>query len=292
MARYKRNNIVIPTAEQQYLLYKEHGLTQFDNYDEYALYLYKNCSDSWHGVAGITGSNTDAPERKNNTVVKNISRTSTKDYSISPEERIESERLEFEAKLEKVVSENKFKKRFIPESISVEKLKSKKKRNMKNYRKIENTCPYCISKLAVNKGGLLYCTGDKFRVWEQAFSEYDKAKPNAKLKIIEKYSRNLTLFLDLHDRWSYANAEKEPFNCGYTNTLFNPVSSFDCTIPDPIVVGNIERHLGRHLTEEERMGEDKIYYKQGAYFTEWQPKSKEIKIPILRFPYSFLSREQ
>ena len=101
-------------------------------------------------------------------------------------------------------------------------------------------------------------------------------------------------FLDLYDKWSFKDSKgiRSNFECSYSNKIFNPVSKFRTTMPDPVMVATIERSLGKKLTDEEKANEAELWREgnidYGVYFRDYKKGRAKVKIPQLIFPTSFL----
>ena len=91
--------------------------------------------------------------------------------------------------------------------------------------------------------------------------------------------------MDLYNRWQNAQelADYE-FECGYSNKIFTPNSRHRVTIPDPVQVKRIERHLGRKLTEEELHNESDLWQYSGQYFEKFRDGAKKVKIKHVAIP--------
>lgn len=171
------------------------------------------------------------------------------------------------------------------QQVSLKRFKEKDRRRPGNARSTTTTCPNCMSIMKINESGVWYCTGDRLKVWEKEFEQFFKFTPEKKAEYLSSLS-NDSRFLELYDRWEYAykNDVPEEFVCDYTNNIFLPIGSNQVRIPDPIFVRNIEDKLGRKLTEEELIGEEKLYYHKGHVTDKWHKNGKEIKIPYVLLP--------
>jgi hypothetical protein len=143
--------------------------------------------------------------------------------------------------------------------------------------------------LKVNIVGALECTKDKLWEWEKKFLEYNKMNDAQKAKFILTYEDS-SAFFELYEKWSVVEeAGKRPlFDCGYTNRLFNPISKFRTTLPDPILVKRIEKSLGTPLTEQEKLGEVEIWKDGKAYFRDFKKGRVRVRIPMIIFPTDVL----
>lgn len=170
--------------------------------------------------------------------------------------------------------------------VKVKKIKPRLKRKKTSTRKVEVSCPYCYSKLRVNDAGVLECSGDKLKIWEAEFYKYVKLNENDRKDYLDKLHNDYSLFLELFERWERTNPKK--LECIYTNQIFNPISRYRTSLPDPILVSAIEESLGRELTEEEKYGEVEIWREGKTYFSDFKEGRVKVKIPILIYPDSFL----
>jgi len=176
----------------------------------------------------------------------------------------------------------------IYQGVKITKLKPKKKRAPRNARRINTTCPYCLSTLKVNDVGTYECTADRLKIWETEFIKFNKMSDKEKVDYLYKFSYP-DKFEELYQRWNFTDDKGNRINydCGYTNKLFNPISRFRTTMPDPALTKTIEESLGRKLTDEELMGEVEIYRKGNSYFSDWKKGRNKVRIPILTFPDDF-----
>lgn len=175
-----------------------------------------------------------------------------------------------------------------PQRIKITKLKPKKKRAIRNARHINTNCPYCLSTLKINEAGTYECTADKLKIWEAEFLKFNKMSDKEKINYLYKFSYP-DKFEELYQRWNFQdeNGNRVNYDCGYTNKLFNPISRFRSTMPDPALTKTIEGSLGRKLTQEELMGEVEIYRKGNSYFSDWKKGRNKVRIPWLEFPDDF-----
>lgn len=174
--------------------------------------------------------------------------------------------------------------------VKVKRLKPRLKKKKSSHRKVEINCPYCYSKLRVNDVGVLECSGDKLKIWENEFIKYVKLGADEKKAYLDKLHNDYSLFLELFERWERSDTESKRLRleCIYTNQIFNPVSRYRTSLPDPILVAAIEESLGRELTEEEKFGESEIWREGRAYFTNFKEGRVKVRIPILIYPDSFI----
>lgn len=173
----------------------------------------------------------------------------------------------------------------------VRKIKTRSKRKKTNStRKVEISCPYCYSKLRVNELGVLECSGDKLKIWENEFYKYVKLADSDRKKYLNKLHNDASLFTELFERWERSDPQGKllKLECVYTNQIFNPVSRYRTSIPDPILVATIEASLGRELTDDEKFGESELWREGKRYFTNFKEGRIKVRIPILIYPDSFL----
>jgi hypothetical protein len=171
------------------------------------------------------------------------------------------------------------------QSVPLKKFKTKKTKRINNARHTLTNCPNCLSSMRLNAHGSWECSADKLNIWEKdfiAFSNLDDKEKGEYLLGLSNYSQ----FIELFDKWKYSqdNNAPEEFNCGYTNTVYPMLGTASVRIPDPIVVKNIEKKLGRKLTEEELIGESELWSYGGRILTEWRKKAKQIRIPYIILP--------
>ncbi len=171
------------------------------------------------------------------------------------------------------------------QKVPLKKFKAKKNRRIKNARSTITVCPSCLSTMKLNAHGAWECSADKLEIWEKdfvAFSNLGDKEKGEYLQGLSNYSR----FIELFDKWKYAIESDQPaeFNCGYTNIVFPMTGTASVRIPDPIVVKRLELKLGRHLTEEELIGESELWSYGGKVLTEWRKKARQIRIPYIVLP--------
>lgn len=169
--------------------------------------------------------------------------------------------------------------------VTVHTIKPKEKKVISYGRPNTNHCPYCLSSLIVDGSGLQQCSGDKLLFWEGEFSKYFSMDEPSKVNYIQTLSEE-SQFFELFDRWviTLSLDSVEKFSCGYTNKIFFPMPSGNVTIPDPVRVSNVEKRLGRRLTEEELYGESELWQYAGMVLKDYRKNAKKIKIPLIRFP--------
>ena len=171
------------------------------------------------------------------------------------------------------------------QDIVVTQYKPKEKRTNFNATRHLSACPNCLSSIHIDKGGAWYCTGDRLKVWETEFERYHLLDNPSKAEFIKNISID-TRFFELYDRWVYAKEENKPeeYNCGYTNKIFLPIASNETIIPDPLKVINVEKSLGRPLTEKELDGETELWLYKGRISDKYRKGSKKIRIEYISFP--------
>ena len=171
------------------------------------------------------------------------------------------------------------------QAVTIHKMKPKEKKVISYGRPNAVNCPYCLSHLITDVGGLQQCSGNKLEYWDREFTKFNELTDYLKGKYIETISEE-SQFFELFDRWAYSKKpdSEEKFNCGYTNKIFFPMPSGNVTIPDPVRVSNVEKKLGRRLTEEELYGESELWQYGGNIFKEYHKGARKVKIPLIRFP--------
>jgi hypothetical protein len=171
------------------------------------------------------------------------------------------------------------------QAVTIQKVKPKDKKVVSYGRPNTVNCPYCLSHLTTDGAGVQQCSGDKLEFWNKEFTKFNDLNEHFKKKYIETISEE-SQFFELYDRWVCAQVpeSEEKFNCGYTNKIFFPMPSGNVTIPDPVRVVNIEKKLGRLLTEEELYGESELWQYGGSVFKEYRKGARKVKIALIRFP--------
>jgi len=168
--------------------------------------------------------------------------------------------------------------------VSIKVMDSSKKSKKTNRAKTTSVCPECNSVLKVNKLGIWECLGNELFYWQQEFIKFRAANQEEKDKILKSIS-DTGQFIDLYNRWS--NSQDLPdvsFDCGYSNRLYPSHSNSKEVIADPIQVVNVERKLGRKLTEEELKNEQDIWQHGGKYLTKYRKGAKKVRIKYITFP--------
>lgn len=170
------------------------------------------------------------------------------------------------------------------QKVTVHRFKPKDKKVVNNARSNFTSCPNCLSHITLDEAGLQKCTGDRIVIWEKEFLKYRELSTQEQQVYMKNISYDST-FMELYDRWAYSqNNPDEPFTCGFTNKIFFPIPSCSVIIPDPAQVNNIEKRLGRKLTENELIGESELFEYQGSVFEKYKKGSKRIRIIMIRFP--------
>ena len=276
-----KNNILLPTAYIQFcntpsLFFKYKG-----NYDLFLEDNYRHNRNKWNSAPiyinilenktdNISNSSNievdivvdDAPIEEINKLIENNTNTYHKNDTIENE---------------------------INNEIEVKKIKYKKNKVIKSNRSPSNTCPYCLSKLITNEFNILECSGDKIKVWEKTFIDYEKMNDIQKKEFIKNFD-DVSMFNELYERWSYKDERgmRQGLTCIFTNKLHNPVSRIRTTLYDPILVKTIEKSLGRKLTDRELSGEEELWREKNSYFTDYKKNRRKIHIPELIFPDNFM----
>jgi hypothetical protein len=185
-------------------------------------------------------------------------------------------------KSKSIISE--YKAEYKGQSVIVHKIKPKERKVVNNARINYNSCPNCLSHIALDNAGLQKCSGDKLEMWNKEFIVFNQLEKEKQLEYLKNISFD-SVFMELYDRWVYAQAHtEEPFGCGYTNKIFFPIPICQVIIPDPTQVHIIEKNLGRKLTEEEIFGESELFEYQGSILEKYKKGARTVKITLLRFP--------
>lgn len=168
--------------------------------------------------------------------------------------------------------------------VTVERLKPKGPKKVRNKPRSTSICPECGSILKVGEHGSWECTGNQLEIWINQFYQYQRLNDDKKIEFLSKIS-DQSRFEYLFGRWEHSQEEDGPdFDCGYTNKLYPPHSASKLRLPDPIFCKFLERRLGRKLTEEELYGEDHVYFYAGQYISKPRKGAKKIRIPKITFP--------
>lgn len=167
-----------------------------------------------------------------------------------------------------------------PPKIDVQKLKPKhlRKKGASNAGRDNNACPHCLSTLKVDRHGNWECTGDRLKMWVVEFEKYDDMTELNKLKYSNTLS-NEDKFLTLFTKWKSGDLV-----CEYSSNFVNVYSKQKYQIPDPMLVGRLERNLGRELTDAEKLGDQPIYKVNNKYTSIYAPGAEIIEIPMVSFP--------
>lgn len=163
--------------------------------------------------------------------------------------------------------------------INTNSLKPKRRKVGNNVRSNDRTCPNCLSSLKVSREGIWFCSGNRLQFWEKECILYSSLKSDEKEKFLEKFS-DPNKFKEMHMDYEL----EKKLSCGYSSRIFYPISSSSVEIPDPIVVGRIEKSLKRALTEEELQGNKKIWMLNGEYISYYKEDAIEVEIPTVSFP--------
>lgn len=144
----------------------------------------------------------------------------------------------------------------------------------KRYHNLQ--CPLCLSTITVINNEYC-CTGDRLKIWENEFKEFETlSKPIEKDEYLDKFS-NKDLFIELYNK-------KDDLNCGFTFSSVIFSNKYEELIPDPIIVGKIEKSLGRRLNDNELEENYTFYRISNKYSTEEFEDSYEYKIPRIKYP--------
>lgn len=270
-----------PTAKENYLINKK--LQELHpTYESYSSFNYKVLKNKWNSGIFYRNESNNFHNKKSKVI-----------HKIEFEEKRKIDNLENndDYKKENVVYLDKYKeKKKNPNQngIKIKKIKPKKKAVIRSYKRIYKICPNCMSTLTFNEVGTIECSGDRLELWNSEFLNFNQLSEDKKGEYLVKFS-NPDMFIDLYDKWSYIeNGKRIRFECGYSNKLFNPISRFRTTLPDPILVNKIEKSIGRLLTEEEKYGEKEIWKEGNSYFTNYKSGRKKVKIPQIVFPDGML----
>jgi len=272
----------VSTAKANYL---ENPALQaeYDTYDNYAISCYNYVKGNW-STGSIANYNEPLTNKSNLDI-----EVKTEEQKIKVSNYIEGDidtpwinGLE-KITIDKYTIDQRYK------LSKIKKLKAKQRKEMNNAARFGNSCPNCLSSLVTNKLGILECSGNRLRIWENEFLKYNKLSEKEKKLYLIGISYS-SLFLDLLEKWNVVDehGRRVSFNCGYTNKLCNPVSRFRTSVPDPIAVRIIEKNLKRELTEEEKRGEVDIWYIGGIYTNKYKKGAKKIKITNIVFPDGFI----
>ena len=145
--------------------------------------------------------------------------------------------------------------------------KSKFNKRFNNY-----LCPLCMSDLKVvnNK---YECTGEQLQLWKQEVDNFLTFNEEQKKEYLEGIEDTDT-FLS----W----AEKDTIECEFS-TVLDSYSDKYSMIPDPMIVGRIERSIGRELVEHE-LEPEFIFFRNGNKFSiEEFEDSYEYSVPRYDF---------
>lgn len=146
-----------------------------------------------------------------------------------------------------------------------------------NARSIDSSCPYCLSRLVVEKGKLK-CSAERLTMWTSEFKLFSNLSEQTQFN----YLKNVTdpdKFLELFRKW-----ENNDLDCIYNNKFYNPIGHLREEISDPMVVGRVEDSLDRSLTDEEKAGESPIWTDGKNYFDRYEKGMILFRIPKITFP--------
>lgn len=147
-----------------------------------------------------------------------------------------------------------------------------------NARSTDTSCPYCLSRLIVEKGKLK-CSSERLTMWISEFKLFSNLSEKVQFDYLKKNVADPDKFLELFRKWE--NGELE---CIYNNKFYSPVSHLREEISDPMVVGRIENSLNRSLTDEEKAGELPIWTDGKNYFDRHEKGRTLFRIPRITFP--------
>lgn len=279
-----------PTAKE-FFLQNPNLIEQYKTYDNYASTVYAYAKPNW--VNGSVGQSVADAETKR---LEKAHGVSSINYSIQDQIREDFEYLNISTQtldtLDESIknfAEGKVGDAIYTSNVKVKKLKYKKKKEFKLVKKEPTTCPYCLSLLKSNEVKVLECTGDKLRIWEVEFLKFNKLNQEQRNKYLIGIS-NRDMFIDLYEKWSVIDekGQRPNFTCGYSNRIFNPISRYRLSIPDPLLIKAIERSLGRELTEEEKFNEKELWQYQGRYSDRYKKGANKVRIPQVVFPEGFV----
>jgi hypothetical protein len=278
MNKYK-NNILQPSAKIQFentpsLFFKYKGI-----YDNYVDDNYRYNKPKWSNALSYVNHT----ESKTSDIDVNETSIVLDDAPINLVNDLIEKNTESYSKSNSINNQSN------EEEINVKKIKSKNPKPTNNYRNLINTCPYCLSKLVTNEFNILECSGDKIKIWEKTFIDYEKMNDKDRKEFIKKFS-DISMFNELYERWSYKDEKgmRQGLSCIFTSRLFNPISRIRSTLYDPILVGAIERSLGRSLSDKELSGEVEIWKEKNSYFSDYKKGRKLVRVPELIFPDNFI----
>ena len=175
-----------------------------------------------------------------------------------------------------------------PYKIDQSKLKPKRRKGKKHVRSNDHMCPNCFSKLIVDEVGNLTCSGDKLKLWKEKIEDYDKMNIEEKQQFLTTID-NKGKFIEWYNL-------KEDLQCNWNNKVVTEVPTYNVTIPDPMIVGKIEKSLGRPLTEEEleegfvfwrRLITENTYEYSNHFYRIDMDDFEEYHIPRRNFPDDF-----
>lgn len=142
-------------------------------------------------------------------------------------------------------------------------------------RQVNHLCPNCMSKLKLVDGDY-ECTGDRLQIWQEEFKKFDMMNLKEKKGYLDDISDQ--------DRFFKMYQSKDNLSCGYSTYRTPILPSYTENIADPLVVGRIERSLGRLLTEKELEEDFKFYRNENNFRLKPTYGYEEFKIPRILFP--------
>jgi hypothetical protein len=134
--------------------------------------------------------------------------------------------------------------------------------------------------LKLNEDGVWLCTGNKLEYWNKEFEIFSKLSKKDK-EIYMSTVENQSKFNELQNKFKNNNDKLE---CEFVTAIFAATPSYSTSIPDPVIVGRIERQFRRNLTEEEKYGEVDLFVKDNKYSLTKEEGYTKIKIPMVVFP--------
>lgn len=273
-----------PTAKE-FFLQSPNLIEQYKTYDNYVTAIYAYVKPNWANGSIRSQSVADAETKRLDKAHAHHSNFTIQDQVAEEFEYfgIEANEAQF------IVPEVPPQPTKYSANTKFKKLKSKKKKEIRQLKKEPTICPYCLSLLRTNEVKVLECTGDKLRIWEVEFLKFNKLSQDQKNKYLIGII-NRDMFIDLYEKWSQVDekGQRPNFTCGYSNRIFNPISRYRLSLPDPLLIKAIERSLGRELTEEEKFNEKELWQYQGRYSDRYKKGANKVRIPQVVFPEGFV----
>lgn len=142
-------------------------------------------------------------------------------------------------------------------------------------RKVNHLCPNCMSKMNLENGEYI-CSNDRLDTWKKEIDQFVTMDLGEKRKYLET-------IVD-QDRFMEMYKKRDNLVCDYSTISMPITPNYNVEIPDPMVVGKIERSLRRPLTEEELSEGYTFYRDKNKFRTKPTIGYKEFKIPFINFP--------